>query len=832
LFDRSGIEYAGMPSPGFPTKTNPMFKSYWTIAWRTLVRNRIYTFVNVAGLALGICACLVIWVVVHYEFSFDRDRPGRARIYRINSYEQFLKNEPEHLTTVVVASLPDAVQKGVPGIEVVARFHELSQDSAIVVGGKLRSGYAVKSIVAGPEYFRVMLYQWLAGDPKTAMELPFGVVLTESRARIYFGDGPLNGFIGRELVYQDSLPVHVTGIVADYPGNTDFPYTDFISWSTVDHSFLLQTLQLDPTVNNKQRPVLGMLVKLAPATDPVRTASLVSDVFKGLPTWIFTRVELQPLSQVHFTQTWGAETTLTTRQLSTLYSLLAIAFFILALAIINYVNLATAQSLSREKEVTIRKVMGSSRASLIAQLLIETALLTGVAALAAVVFVRPILGLFRDFLPKHLEFLPLAPANLLFLLGIMVTVTLLAGLYPARMLSAHSPVASLGGGNAYRGSGKWWLRRGLIVFQFAVALLFIIGTMTMGRQIGFMTHKELGFRTDAIVDFGTADHRDSATISRAKLLEHAIAGLPGVAAAAREDMPPAGDDRGIANIRYRRLGDVRIHAELIKGDENYIPLYGMRLMAGRNLFPSDTLKEVVINESLSRVLGFRTPEQAVGAEITLWNKEVPIVGVVTDFHKYSYREPIQPLIIADLPCTDIAVRLDTKGETAAEAHAILSRIGRKWKEFFPHDPFEYGFFDDEIAQMYQREMSMQWLMNIAMGVTIFISCIGLFGLMLFTTERRTREIGIRKVMGARVSDILTLLGKDFVRLVGIALVIATAGGWWLMNRWLENYAYRVKIGPDIFLLAGGALLVVTLVTVWLQSLRAALVNPVKSLRSE
>ncbi len=347
-----------------------------------------------------------------------------------------------------------------------------------------------------------------------------------------------------------------------------------------------------------------------------------------------------------------------------------------------------------------------------------------------------------------------------------------------------------------------------------------------------MMHKELGFRTDAIVYFGTDERTDSAGLSRAKLLEHSIADLPGVATAARANMPPAGMDRGITTIRYRRLSNDPIRAEMIKGDENYIPLFGIRLLSGRNLFPSDTLKEVLINESLSRVLGFRTPGQAVGARIYMWNKDVSVVGVVADFHKYSYREPIQPLLIAGLPCTDIAVRLDTKGETASEAHAILSRMERQWKKLYPHRPFEYGFFDEEIAQLYQREMSMQWLMNIAMGITLFISCIGLFGLTLFTTERRTREIGIRKVMGARVTDILTLLGKDFVRLVGIALIVASAGGWWLMHRWLQYFAYRVKIGPDIFVLAGGVLLVVTVLTVGIQSLRAALVNPVRSLRSE
>ncbi|PWT72236.1 MAG: hypothetical protein C5B59_16145 [Bacteroidetes bacterium] len=808
-----------------------MFKSYWTIAWRTISRNKIYTLVNVAGLALGTCACLVIWVVVHYEFSFDRDRPDRDRIYRINSYEQLLKNEPERLTPMVAADLPAAVRKGAPGVDIVASYRVLPNDTALVTGEK-KQPYAVRSIVAGPEYFQVMVYQWLAGNARIAMEQPFGVVLTESRARLYFGQGALNGFIGRQIVYQDSLPVHVTGIVADYPGNTDFAYTDFISWSTVDHSFLLQTLELDPEVQYKEPPVLNVLVKLAPRTDPVRTAGVISNIFKGLPAGILTRVELQPLSQVHFTQSIG-DTTLTTRQVSTLYSLLAIAFFILALAIINYVNLATAQSLSREKEITIRKVMGSGRARLTAQLLTETAMLTSLAGMIAVLFVGPTLSLFHEYLPKQLVFQPLSPANLLFLLGIIVTVTLLAGLYPARMFSTHSPARSLSGGNTYRGSGKWWLRKGLIVFQFTVALLFIIGTMTMGRQIGFMMHKELGFRTDAIVEFITGQRTDSAGLSRVKLLEHAIAGLPGVAAVSRNNMLPGGTrDRGISLVYYRRLSDDPIRAETIKADENYIPLFGVRLLAGRNLFPSDTLKEVVINESLSRQLGFHTPDEAVGVQINVRSKDVSIVGVVADFHKYSFREPIQPLLIAGISCIDLAVRLDMKGETAAEAHATLSRIERRWKEFIPHRPFEYYFFDDEIAQMYQREMSLQWLMNIATGITVFISCIGLFGLTLFTTERRTREIGIRKVMGARVTDILTLLGRDFVLLVGIALVIATAGGWWMMHRWLQDYAYRVMIGPDIFLLAGGALLVVTVLTVGIQSLRAALVNPVKSLRTE
>ena len=232
------------------------------------------------------------------------------------------------------------------------------------------------------------------------------------------------------------------------------------------------------------------------------------------------------------------------------------------------------------------------------------------------------------------------------------------------------------------------------------------------------------------------------------------------------------------------------------------------------------------------LLGFGRPDQAIGQKITNRGVSVPIVGVVADFHKYSYREPIQPLLIAVMRCTDIAFRMDTRGQPAGSAKAILARVEQQFKTFYPHEPFEFSFLDDEIAQMYQREQTMEWLMNITTVITVFISCIGLFGLTLFTTARRTREIGIRKVLGARVGDILVMLGKDFVVLVGIALVVASAGGWWLMHRWLQDFAYRVSIGVEVFLIAGGTLLVVTVVTVGVQALRAALVNPVKSLRVE
>src|ERR1019366_2720387 len=434
-----------------------MFKSYWTIAWRTLIRNKIYTLVNVAGLALGICACLVIWVIVHYEFSFDRDHPEGDRIYRLNTYLQFMKNVPEQLSTGVVVEMPEAVRTGIPGVETVAPFYHLNQWKAKVAGAnKQKTGFSVMPIVAGPDYFRVMHYDWIADNPKTALANPFGVVMTEKRARQFFGSGPPEAFIGREVVYNDSLPVHVTGIVRDWIGHTDFPYTDFISFSTIDHSWLRQSLGLD---NMQRLRICQVLIKLEPKANAAKVDTELTALFNR--RWrdrLLTRIEMQPLSAVHFTTGAGDQSVIRTSQLSTLYSLLSIAIFILSLAIINYVNLATAQSLTREKEISIRKVLGSGRGNLIMQLLSETFLLTALAGVVAVLSVQPVLGAFRQFIPEIIQFDPLAPANWLFLLCIMVTITLLAGLYPARMLSSHSPVPALNGTGAPKGGGKWRLR--------------------------------------------------------------------------------------------------------------------------------------------------------------------------------------------------------------------------------------------------------------------------------------------------------------------------------------------------------------------------------------
>lgn len=343
-----------------------------------------------------------------------------------------------------------------------------------------------------------------------------------------------------------------------------------------------------------------------------------------------------------------------------------------------------------------------------------------------------------------------------------------------------------------------------------------------------MLTRDLGFQTDAIISFPTNDRN----LSHVHLLADKIRRLPGVSSVARQNYFPMGGDHGFFGIQFKERGEDGISVYAIKADENYLPLYGMKLVAGRNLLPSDTLKELVINERLARQLGFVVPGQALGHHIETWNKSVPIVGVVADFHQGSFHEAIGGMVITSANGTDLAVRLDLKGRPAAEAKTLLTRIEEQWKEVYPHDPIEFTWFDESIAQLYEKERTLSWLMNIATTLTIFISCMGLLGLTLFTVARRTREIGIRKVLGATIADIVFLIGKDILLLVALAFIIAVPIAWYAMHGWLNDFAYRRSPGLALFLEAGAVAILIALATVSVQTLRAALANPVKTLRME
>jgi len=818
-----------------------MLKSYIRIAWRNITRHKIFTFINVLGLSLGLCSCVVIYLITRFEYSFDDFHPDKERIYRLLDEDQFVSGA-KMFAKNVPPPVPLAIRQEIPGLEAVSGFYPYWTTIDIAgettgthkFNSRIDGSYITTTIIADASFFTIFKYDWLAGNPTISLQEPFNVVLSESRAHTYFGDLPPDKIMGRELLYNDSIRVRVSGIVKDWNKNTDFLFTDFISFSTIRSSSFLKNRY--STADWKAPRGIATFVKLSGGVSPDRVNGQLAGFLDRhrSPNPLFkTRLYLQPLSDIHFNTDVNDD--FRKANLPTLYSLVATALFILILAIVNFINLSTALSIQRAKEIGVRKVLGSGRASLIYQFLAETFLHVLLAVVIAVLLVQPVLSVFHDFIPPGVRFHFWDRNTLLFLLLVTLITSLLAGLYPARVVSSYLPVLSLKGGGVQKGSEKWWLRKGLIVFQFTVALIFIIGTIVIGNQNRFIRNKDLGLNTDAIINL-IPPYKDS--ISNTKVLADRIRQVPGVSRTAREIFPPVGAPSFLMMLTYKGKNETKMRVLTRGGDENLIPLYQMRLLAGRNLEQSDSMRELVINESLAKALGFSHPADALDkflyTDSLMGNKVLQIVGVAADVNEYSLRESVKPMVIAHIPRAEdrLAVKLATRGKQLTDAKVTLSKIEKVWKEVYPKAPFNYTFLDESIALMYEKERQTATLMNVAMSITIFISCLGLFGLALFTAEKRTKEIGIRKVLGASVTDIVAMLSKDFVLLVIIALFIASPIAWIIMHRWLQNFAYRVDIRWWVFVVAGLGAIGIALLTVSWQSIRAALANPVKSLRTE
>jgi len=811
-----------------------MLKNYLKLAWRNIARHPAYSFINILGLSIGLSVCLVIFLLSHFELGTDTFHPDGDRIYRLIGKTQ--QAEGIHLAASIPPISPLAARTSIPGLEAVAAYHLYT--AQVRPPGAHNPIPAEKAIIAEPQYFSILPYEWLAGDPLTSLNTPFKVVLTKSRARAYFGDTPPDKIIGKELVYNDSLRLTVSGIVKDWAANTDFPYTDFISFSTINVSFLRKDIHLDDWGTTDIPDNSRAFVRLAKGTNPARVNALLAALSDGRIRPVHPNdppvkisLALQRLADIHFDA--AVDDGLLKAHRPTLYTLIGIAAFILLLAVINFINLSTAMAIRRAKEVGVRKVLGSGRLSIILQFLVETALLTGCALIIAMLAVQPIISLFHSFLPSALEFHPFTPSILLFLLGITVLTTLLSGLYPAKVLSAWLPVLCLKGAGAPTTPGeKGILRKSLIVFQFTISLLFIICTLVIGRQINYMRTQDLGFSTEAILNIDT-DMGDMT--QKSKRLALLIQQIPGVQLVAREAFPPTTDMHTGFPLTYKSKHPVDINAAIEMADENFIPLYHIRLLAGTSLRNTDTLTGFVVNEAMTRAMGLTDPREAVGKMLYGGAHGVPIIGVVADFHEYSYHEAIVPVAMMDFtgpPQNNIAVRLNTRVHQLGQLQTILSRMEQAWKQVYPGTPFNYSFLDDAIAAMYTKEQKTAVLMNTAMALTIFISCMGLFGLAMFTASQRAKEVSIRKVLGATVMDIMLMLSGSFARLITIAVLISSPVAWYLMTRWLQDFAYRISIGGMVFLLAGGIALSIAMLTIGFQTLKLAFTNPAEILRTE
>lgn len=840
-----------------------MLKNYFLVAWRNITRHKLYTIIHVIGLAVGICACLAIWAITHYELSFDRKHPNGDRIYQIVAEMGERKSEMSPNDCLPEPATP-ALRKNLTGIETIAQFHNVNM-SVTIPGGRVPSikpltaydrgragggggGQMTKTprepdgrsddiVFADAQYFDIFKYTWLAGDPARALKEPFQVVLTASEAQKYFGrsDGGRTDWgdiLGRTIYYDDSLRVMVSGIVKDLDEVTDFTFKDFISYPTARATaWLRNDLQLDSwgSLNNSSQT----FVLLEKGVSPARVNQQLKAFSARYRDQMFGKdfnywMELEPLSNIHFDpveKDYGSQA-----DLPTLYKLMGIAIFILILASINFINLTTAQSLQRAKEIGIRKVLGSRRIALVFQFMSETVLVVVFSLLLSLLLLRPVLSAFPDYVPAGVTVNLLDPATIGFTLGVLLVAALLSGLYPALVLSSFQPARTLKSGGGSPRSLQNRLGKGLVVFQFTISAIFIISSIVVGNQMGFMLHKDMGFSKDAVIRFDSQSKDD---ISKRKLLAARIRTLPGVDKVSLDNSWPMRGGYSKVAIDYAPAA-AKTAVNLRTTDTNYLGLYGIRVVAGRNFFASDTGKEAVINANYVLALGFRHPEDALGISLPVMGRTATVVGVVADFNLQSLAHAIEPAIILPLAGfeTGFSVKLHTRGKTVADFQHTIAAIEGAWKETFNDEPFRYTWFDAAIEKVYRQEEQMAGLIHLAMLITIVVSCMGLFGLAALTAEQRTKEIGIRKVLGAGVGDITGMLSWDFVLLVGISLVIASPVAWYFMHQWLQNYAYKVTIGWWVFVLAGAGAVGIALLTVGFHAVRAAMANPVKSLRSE
>ena len=807
-----------------------MFKIYFKTAWRHIIRHKTYSAINVMGLALGICGCLVIYLVTTFEFSFDTFHPDKERIYCVDISAPNPRDGGRDHMNAVPPPMPEAMRNALSGLEKLAAFQPFQPKVKIKVGDKVIKRFdETEAIITQTDYFDILPYTWLSGNKKTALDEPMTVVLTQGRAKTYFGDLPPAQMIGKTIIYNDSLMVRVTGILQDWNKNTDFNFSDFISFSTIRSSFLKHQFPQDKwNIMTGTQELVKLPVGVKAAQIDAQFPSFIKKYFVVNPN---TQVQLQPFAGIHFHREYGG--TGRKADLRVLYTLSAVALFILLIAAINFINLSTAQSIQRTKEIGILKVLGSEKSNILFQFLTETFILALMAVAIAVIAIKPLLNLFAAYIPPGVQFHFTDYTNWIFLACIAIFTTLLAGFYPARLLTAFKPVPGLKGKVSDRAGNKGYLRKSLIVFQFTISILFIIGTLAIGSQISYMQNKDLGIKTSNIITLRMVFSNQP---GKAKLLAEQLKKLPGVEQVITEGPPPV--SRGHMGDPIRTHGPLEwsMDSYTYPGDEHFVPFYHMKIIAGRNLLHSDSAREYLINETAARALGFRDPQDAVG-KLLLWgprNKGYPIAGVVADFYQSSFFNEIIPCVILNYPEREmgIALKLTPAEFQKGDLPLLVNRIAKEWKKVYPEEPFDYSYLGDSIEKMYESEQQTAWLMRTATLITIFISCMGLFGLAMFTTERRTKEISIRKVMGASVADILTMLNKEVVVLIAISLLIASPIAWIFIHKWLQNFAYHTSLSLWVFILAGAGAMLIALATISFRTIRSATANPVEGLRNE
>jgi len=807
-----------------------------------LIRNRNYAIINIAGLAVGIAVCMMIFIIIQFQTSFDDFHSKKDRIYRVLTENHHADAATISYAKNVPFPLPTGLKTAFPQLEQVAPVYASHNDELQVLDD---NGTPVKNFKEGsgvfytsPSFFNMFHFPLLAGS-YASLKDPNNVLLTKEIAETYFGDWKtamgktikITGYYSMDAGLFQFPPValKVSGILATIPANTDFQLKLVVAYGT-DFTGDIQYGFQQPQWN-QSAPDFGCYILLPP--------NISVDNFNQQLSAYARKVQsadnkdsyfIQPLSAVHYDAEAGnySNKTISHELINVLW---LIAAFILLIACVNFINLSTAQAVNRAKEVGVRKVLGSNKSQLQIQFIVETFLVVTIAVVLAAVITLFLLPSVNNLLEISLSFnLFTDPTVIVFLLAVTIVVTGLAGFYPSIVLSSFNPINALKSKLTVNTTKGMSLRRGLVVFQFIIAQALIIGTLIIVQQMNYFMNQPLGFDKDAIVN--VPFRPDSTGVKLTDYLKQQLLSNGAQAVSFSSNNPVEDDNNMFSAFKFdNAIKEADFQAIVKFADNDYVPTYKLQLVAGRNLQPSGWTREFLVNESFVKSLGLKKPEDILNKEISIMGGLIkcPVVGVLKDFNDRPLRHNLAPLLIAtnSTMYRQASIKLSTTNIASS-----MQSIKKIWEQTFPNYVYEYRFLDDKIESFYKQENQLSQLYKIFAAIAIFLSCLGLYGLASFMAVQRIKEVGIRKVLGATAGNIVYLFSKEFIILIAIAFAIATPLAWYSMHQWLQDYAYRINISWWLFAAGGLAAIVIALATISFQAIKAAIANPVKSLRTE
>jgi putative ABC transport system permease protein len=793
-----------------------MLRNYFKMTVRTIKKNKVYSFINISGLAVGMACCILILLWVKDELSFDRFHENADMIYRVT--DRYPDSSAGYRSTAVSAwPLAEALKTDFPEIVESARLRILTNR---LISYKDKKFYENDFIAVDPSFLKMFSFPLVKGDITTALTEPNTILITEETVARYFGpEDP----VGKVLTYNNNTDFKVSGILKNVPHNSHVRFDFLVPFES--------TLRALGWTDSWWTDNYTTYVQLAENASFQQISDKVYDYKKKISSKTRTKLILQPLTDIHLRSDYSIDLYGSTENKSIyVYAFSAIALFVLLIACINFMNLSTARSEKRSKEVGLRKVVGAARHHIIAQFYGESLFMTVISFVAAVFLVYLLLPAFNNLSGKMLALDSMKePVFLMGLFSIVLITGLVSGSYPALVQSSFKPVDSIKGTGLTFSSryGKSLFRLSLVVVQFTLSIMLIVGTLIVYKQTHYMLNKELGYEKESMIYFRKrANVRNQYDAFKSELLRDA--NITGVTASS--DIPTYTVHSTGAFSWEGKDPETRLSIHQFSVDHDYIKTFNMNIIAGRDFSREfrvdDSTQSFIVNETAVQAMGLEDP---VGSKFRLWKYEGQIVGVVEDFHFKSLQKEIEPLVLRIDPGWDSYVFVKFKSEQTKEAIASVQRV---YNSFNPDFPLEYTFLDEAVERLYHSEQKTKTIFNSFTFIAIFISCLGLYGLVAHMAQQKTKEIGIRKVLGASTINIVTNLSKEFVLLVCVANAIAWPLAYYFMNKWLKNFAYRTSMGLWIFILSALAALVIALFTVSYQSIKAATANPVDSLRYE